>query len=264
MSILALYVGLDSRRLDSGLCHERSGSRTGQSQCAQRCGDGGRVDLELWSAAERGDRGLLRRRGFHRRTRPCLPMGCPHGPPRLRQPPEAKPDKSDYNDAGLLADLLRVNYLPEVWLAPEETRQLRRLSRYRQGLAEDRKRVKLRIRALLREERLKHQGEGRPWSKPWMKWVREDAPLGAHARWVMNQHLLELEALEARIQAAEQRMEEATAEDPLMQALLKQAGIGLVTAFVLRAEIGSFHRFRSGKQLARFCSVTPLGVLPKS
>ena len=93
-----------------------------------------------------------------------------------------------------------------------------------------------------------------------MKWVREDAKLGEHARWVMDQHLLELEALEEKIQVAEQRMEDVTQDDPLMQALLKQAGIGLVTAFVLRAEIGSFHRFRNGKQLARFCSVTPLNA----
>jgi transposase len=76
----------------------------------------------------------------------------------------------------------------------------------------------------------------------------------------MDQHLLELEALEEKIQTAEQRMEDVTQDDPLMQALLKQAGIGLVTAFVLRAEIGSFQRFRSGKQLARFCSVTPLNA----
>ncbi len=175
---------------------------------------------------------------------------------RLKQ----SPDKSDYNDAGLLADLLRVEYLPQVWLAPEETRQLRRLSRYRQGLAEDRKRAKLRIRALLREERLKYDGEDRPWSKPWMNWVREDARLGEQARWVMDQHLLHLESLEERITAAEKRMEEVTQDDPLMQALLKQEGIGLVTAFVMRAEIGSFHRFRNGKQLSRFCSVTPLNA----
>jgi transposase len=175
---------------------------------------------------------------------------------RLKQ----SPDKTDYNDAGMLADLLRVNYLPEVWLAPEETRQLRRLSRYRQGLAEDRKRVKLRIRALLREERLKYEGEGRAWSKPWMKWVQQEAKLGEQARWVMDQHLLELESLQQKLKQAEQRMEEATQDNPLMQSLLKQDGVGLVTAFVMCAEIGSFGRFRSGKQLARFCSVTPLNA----
>jgi transposase len=170
------------------------------------------------------------------------------------------PDKSDYDDAGLLADLLRVDYLPEVWLAPAETRQLRRLSRYRQGLAEDRKRLKLRIRALLREERLKYEGEDRPWSKPWMEWVRKDARLGEHARWVMDEYLTALQAIEQTIKNAEKRMEEVTQDDPLTQELLKQPGVGLVTAFVMRAEIGSFHRFRSGKQLSRFCSVTPLNA----
>jgi transposase len=30
-----------------------------------------------------------------------------------------------------------------------------------------------------------------------------------------------------------------------------------VTAWTLRAEIGRFDRFRSGKQLARFCGLTP-------
>src|SRR5262249_44017831 len=33
--------------------------------------------------------------------------------------------------------------------------------------------------------------------------------------------------------------------------------IGPVTAWTLRAEIGRFDRFRSGKQLARFCGLTP-------
>lgn len=37
------------------------------------------------------------------------------------------PDKTDFSDARLLADLLRVGYLPKVWLAPAELRELRRL-----------------------------------------------------------------------------------------------------------------------------------------
>src|SRR5262249_5001638 len=41
------------------------------------------------------------------------------------------PDKTDFSDARLLADLLRVGYLPKVWLAPERLRRLRRLVRYR-------------------------------------------------------------------------------------------------------------------------------------
>src|SRR5262245_49206439 len=41
------------------------------------------------------------------------------------------PDKTDFGDSHLLADLARVNYLPQVWLAPEATRQLRRMIRHR-------------------------------------------------------------------------------------------------------------------------------------
>ena len=41
------------------------------------------------------------------------------------------PDKTDHTDAWHLANLLRVGYLPEVWLADETTRQLRRLVRFR-------------------------------------------------------------------------------------------------------------------------------------
>jgi hypothetical protein len=36
------------------------------------------------------------------------------------------PDKTGHSDARLLADLLRVGYLPKVWLAPAELRELRR------------------------------------------------------------------------------------------------------------------------------------------
>ncbi len=64
------------------------------------------------------------------------------------------PDKTDHTDAWHLANLLRVGYLPEVWLADEVTRQLRRLVRYRAGLVEQKKNIKLRIGALLGERQV--------------------------------------------------------------------------------------------------------------
>ena len=44
------------------------------------------------------------------------------------------PDKTDFTDARMLADLTRVGYLPRVWPAPHAVRELRRLVRYRQQL----------------------------------------------------------------------------------------------------------------------------------
>ena len=42
--------------------------------------------------------------------------------------------KYDVRDAGDLADLLRMNRLPEAWIAPPATRKLRELVRYRANL----------------------------------------------------------------------------------------------------------------------------------
>jgi hypothetical protein len=46
---------------------------------------------------------------------------------RLKQ----SPDKTDFSDARLLADLTRVGYLPRVWLPPAAVRDLRQLVNHR-------------------------------------------------------------------------------------------------------------------------------------
>jgi transposase len=171
---------------------------------------------------------------------------------RLKQ----SPDKSDHDDAWLLADLVRVDYLPEVWLAPEPTRRLRRLVRYRQQLKRARTDLKLQLRGLLREERVLH-APANPWTQAWLQWLREAAALSPEGKWIVERQLLRLEQLNQEIAEVERRFQEATADDPVTQKLLQQTGVGLVTAVTLRAEIGRFERFRTGKQLARYCGVTP-------
>ncbi len=166
------------------------------------------------------------------------------------------PDKTDLGDAQLLADLARVNYLPTVWLAPESTRQLRRLVRHRAQLVARRKDVKLRIRGLLRENRLRCQ-QANAWTKTWMAWLQCEANLSKSDRWILQDHLQELASLKDRIAAVESQITATTADDPLVKKLLTLPGVGLVTAVTMRAEIGRFDRFRTGKQLARFCGVTP-------
>jgi transposase len=63
--------------------------------------------------------------------------------------------------------------------------------------------------------------------------------------------------LKRRVTQAERRLGEATADDALVAKLLTQKGIGLITAVTMRAEIGQFERFASGKQLSRFCGLSP-------
>jgi transposase len=165
------------------------------------------------------------------------------------------PDKHDFGDARMLADLERVGYLPQVWLAPESIRQLRRLVRYRQQLVAERRDTKLRMRAVLREERAPVP-PARPWTQSWMSWLAS-VTVGQESRWVLDRYRHRLEELAREIRVVEQRLAAATQDDPVVQKLLTFFGVGLVTAVTLRAEIGRFDRFRTGKQLARFAGVTP-------
>jgi transposase len=55
------------------------------------------------------------------------------------------PDKTDYSDSRLVADLTRVGYLPRVWLAPPYLRDLRQLVNHRQYLVDNARTVKLKV-----------------------------------------------------------------------------------------------------------------------
>jgi transposase len=172
---------------------------------------------------------------------------------RLKQ----SPDKSDYSDARMLADLVRVGYLPRVWLAPQDVRQLRTTVRYRQQLVNQRRATKLRVTALLREARTVEPKGMRRWGPSWLAWLATAEGLGSEARFVVDCHLAELRRLDEQIAGVEVRLAAVTAEDPVVWRLVAMKGVGMVTAWALRAEIGRFDRFRTGKQLARYCGLSP-------
>ncbi len=171
---------------------------------------------------------------------------------RLRQ----NPDKTDLSDAHLLADLVRVGYLPRVWLAPPAIRDLRTVVRYRQQVVDALRNTKLRIRALLREHRVPDVPQYL-WTRRGLLWLRNLKTWPVLAGWVLESHLAEVDSALARLARVTARLREVAGQDALISALLAQAGIGLVTACVLRAEIGHFRRFRTGQQLSRFCGVSP-------
>lgn len=165
------------------------------------------------------------------------------------------PDKTDWSDARLLADLLRIGYLPNVWLPPQDLRQLRHVVRYRQQVAQAKRSAKLRVTALLRSHRV--QFAVSRWTKAWIAAVRSCTALGTQGNWVANRLLDEIDHLQKQLATIEERLTELSLRDALVQKLLEYRGVGLITAVTLRAELGEMSRFRSGKQLSRFCGLTP-------
>jgi transposase len=256
MSSIPVFVGLDYHQESVHVCVMDDG---GQQLLNRSC-------VNDWATIAR----VVRRHGKVRRAAIEACTGAAHladelvakahWPLRLAHPGyvarlKQSPDKSDYSDARLLADLERVNYLPEVWLAPEEVRELRRVVRYRTQLVAERRNIKLRVSALLREQRIFL--EGTAWTKTWQQRVMTLVELSAQARWIIARQIVRLDALHAEIGAVEERLLQMTEHDVVVSKLCEQKGIGVITAVTMRAEIGRFDRFRNGKQLARFCGLSP-------
>lgn len=257
MSSVAVFVGLDYHQDSVQVCVLNAEGRQlfnrgvenraeAVASAVRRHGVPKRIAIEACCGAANLAEELV--------TKQELPVELAH--PGYVARMKRSPDKTDLGDAQLLADLVRVNYLPVVWLAPESIRQLRRMVRHRAQLVVRRKEIKLRIRGMLRENRVRYQ-EAKAWTKAWLAWLRQEAPLSVNDRWIVADHLEELTSLNKRIVAVESQITAMTAEDPIVAQLLTLPGVGLVTAVTLRAEIGRFDRFQSGKQLSNFCGVTP-------
>ena len=131
--------------------------------------------------------------------------------------------------------------------------------RHRCQLVRRRKDVKLRIRGLLRENRVERPTVN-AWTKPWLAWLTDEASLTVSDRWIVEDHVAEIVSLTSRIQTVERQIRQTLQDDPLVARLMTLPGVGPVTAATLRAEVGRFDRFDTGKQLARFCGVTPRNI----
>lgn len=182
----------------------------------------------------------------------AVTLGHPGMVSRMKQ----NPDKSDKADAWILADLIRLGYLPRVWLAPQEIRQLRSLVRFRAQRVKQQTRVKLRLRAILREHRIQAPEGLNAWTKAWLSWFR-GLELDETTAFLRDEYLDELSHLQQKIRQVEQRLLKQTAQDAVVAKLLSIEGVGPITAITMRAEIARFERFANGKQLSRYCGVTP-------
>jgi transposase len=262
MSNLPVFVGLDYHQdsiqvcvLDSQgkvLANRSAGNDYRElSGIVQPLGTVQRVGIEACcGAADLGEQ-LVRELGWN------VSLAHPAYVAKIK----SSPDKTDFSDSRLLADPTRVGYLPRVWLAPANIRELRQLVNHRQRLVDHARNLKLQVGGILREQRVKIPADrGSRWSKAWIASVRDNLQLSKHARWIVNDLLDDLLYASGKIAKAEGQLREATQEDQLIMKLLEQPGIGEVTAWVMRAYIGEFGRFKTAKQLARYCGMTPCNV----
>ncbi|MDZ7734304.1 MAG: IS110 family transposase [Acidimicrobiia bacterium] len=163
--------------------------------------------------------------------------------------------KNDTRDAGDLADVLRMNRLPEAWIAPPELRELRELVRYRAKLVALRSGLKAQVHAVIAKV-------GIPVPMTDLFGVAGNELLdelelpGAYAHRIRSLRELidiyddEVATLAGMIAA------ELDSHDGY-QAIQAICGIGPVLAAVFVAEIGDVGRFPSPRHLASWSGLTP-------
>lgn len=163
--------------------------------------------------------------------------------------------KNDFRDAADLADLLRMGRLPEAWIAPPATRELRELVRHRAKLVGLRSGCKAEVHAVLAK-----CGIAVPMSDLFgiegLKLLeRVQIPAAYSARIQSLQRLID--DLEVEIETFARLARGKLVADPGYRALQQLPGVGPVLAAVFVAEIGDVTRFSGLAELACWAGLTP-------
>jgi transposase len=163
--------------------------------------------------------------------------------------------KNDQRDAADLADLLRMGRLPEAWIAPPATRELRGWVRHRAKLVGLRSSLKCQIHAILAAA-----GVQVPMSDLFGAGGRQlltSARLAPESRARVDSLLRLIENLDFEIDLFATLVTRRLREHPGYRALLQIPGVGPVLAAIFVAEIGDITRFQRPEQLASWAGLTP-------
>ena len=163
--------------------------------------------------------------------------------------------KNDQRDAADLADLLRMGRLPEAWIAPPATRELRHLVRHRAKLVGLRSNLKCQVHAVL-------AGAGVPVVMSDLfgaggHQLLDRVELSPTARARVNSVLRLIENLDFEIELFAKLVAGRLREHPGYTAIQVIPGVGPVLAAVFIAEIGDIARFDRPAQLASWAGLTP-------
>lgn len=163
--------------------------------------------------------------------------------------------KNDRADSEMIADLLRVNLLPECYMASEDIRELRRILRYRSMIVRTAVKMKNKISGLLMEVGApynKKRLHGRKYFNELLERV-EDVPPSVNELLKLSRSGLEM------FQGVQRKLLNTLHDNALIRKrvrrLLTIEGIGEVTALTWVLEIGDPDRFSSVRQAISYCGL---------
>ena len=163
--------------------------------------------------------------------------------------------KTDKVDAEVLAQLLRCDYLPSVWVPDATTRVMRQLTSRRERLVSEQTRLMNRIQSVL-AGLLVVVPVKTLFSQEGHRWLSE-CELPTHERALIESDLRLIHSVRQEIEGVENSLREEAWKMPHVRLLMTIPGFDYCTAMTLMAALGDLSRFKDGDQAASYLGLVP-------
>ena len=157
--------------------------------------------------------------------------------------------KTDKVDSKILADLSRVNYLPEIYIPSDEINALRDLTRHKMHFTRFKVRIQNKIKSCLSRNGISYEDD--LWNNEGLMWLKnsKDYEIESYLRLYKN-IVKEEGVIKEKIEKTAQSKKETT----LLETI---PGVGYFGATLIYAEIGDITRFPTLKHLHAYAGVAP-------
>ena len=164
--------------------------------------------------------------------------------------------KTDREDSAFLANLLRMNSLPESYVPEPEDDETRQLIRFRIDLGKKMITAKNQVHAHLNSAGVSTSGYSDIFGRGGREMLRT-VELSRQQRYLLDGHLQQLDLLVSQAKDVERGLAKMAQDDPAARSLMHIKGIGFYSALVILSEIGDITRFPTAKHLTSYAGLVP-------
>lgn len=175
--------------------------------------------------------------------------------PEMLKAITAAKKKNDRADAEMIADLLRVNLLPECHMLSEEIRELRRILRYRNHVVRTAVKMQNKMSGLLMEVGAGYSKKRLHGKKYFEELLEKIEEIPASVKELLKLSRAGFEMFHAIQKRLVQALRTNTLIQDRVQRLMTIRGVGEVTALTWTLEIGDPLRFSSFRQAISYCGL---------
>jgi transposase len=168
--------------------------------------------------------------------------------------------KTDRRDARKLAELLRAGLLTPVHAPTPAEEAVRDLCRARDAVKRDQTRLRHRLSKFLLRRELRWTLGRKAWTRAHLEWLRGRRLVLPADQAILDDHLLALEQVEARLEALDAKLAAIAVEAPYAEPvgwLRCFRGIDTLTALAFVAELHDLRRFGSARELMAYLGMVP-------